>query len=155
MIKKYWWILFIVIIIVAIFLGIKNNKQTIINDQQIKQDVAGLENGWDTPTDQEEAGFQASLKTPEVREFTITAKNFSLTPNTITVQKGDTVKITFVNSDGFHDFKIDEFNISTNKISTDKQEIVTFVADKTGSFEYYCSVGNHKSMGMKGILSIK
>ena len=32
---------------------------------------------------------------------------------------------------------------------------VTVVSDKTGSFEYYCSVGTHRQMGMKGTLTVK
>lgn len=90
-----------------------------------------------------------------VKEFTVTGQNFSFTPKTLTVSKGDTVKVTFVNSDGFHDFRIDEFNVATNKLQTGGQQTVTFVADKTGSFEYYCSVGNHRAMGMKGTLVVQ
>ena len=30
-----------------------------------------------------------------------------------------------------------------------------FTADKVGSFEYYCSVGSHRSMGMKGVLKVE
>jgi len=32
---------------------------------------------------------------------------------------------------------------------------VTFVADKTGTFEYYCSVGNHRAQGMVGKLIVE
>ncbi|MEK7140334.1 MAG: hypothetical protein AAB815_00960, partial [Patescibacteria group bacterium] len=47
-----------------------------------------------------------------VKEFTISGKNFSFTPSTITVQKGDRVKITFENTAGFHDFKIDAYGVA-------------------------------------------
>ena len=90
-----------------------------------------------------------------VKEFLITGKNFSFVPSAITVSKGDRVKITFKNEDGFHDFKIDEYNIATPKIQGGNESAVEFTADKAGSFEYYCSVGSHRSMGMYGTLVVK
>ncbi|MDQ5952387.1 MAG: plastocyanin, partial [Patescibacteria group bacterium] len=71
-----------------------------------------------------------------------------------TVQKGDTVRIIFKNEDGFHDLKIDEFNVATKQIQGGAEETVEFVADKAGTFEYYCSVGKHRDMGMKGTITV-
>lgn len=88
------------------------------------------------------------------KEFTVTGKNFSFTPNALTVKRGDSVKITFKNAGGTHDFKIDEFAVATKRIGTGEQESIEFIADKTGSFEYYCSVGSHRTMGMKGTLTV-
>jgi plastocyanin len=93
--------------------------------------------------------------TAPVKEFTISGKNFSFTPSLITVKKGDKVKITFQNTAGFHDFKIDEYGVATKKSQAPDTEVLEFTADKAGSFEYYCSVGNHRSMGMKGILKVE
>src|SRR3989344_1954893 len=87
--------------------------------------------------------------------FTVTGQNFSFLPAIINARKGDRVKIIFKNTGGFHDFKIDEFNVATQKIQEGAEETVEFIADKTGSFEYYCSIGNHRAMGMKGTLIIK
>ncbi len=100
-------------------------------------------------------GVSSTVHVSSVKEFTVTGQNYSFTPSTLTVNKGDTVKITFKNADGFHDFRIDEFNVATNRISGGSEESVTFVADKTGTFEYYCSVANHRAMGMKGTLTVK
>jgi plastocyanin len=71
------------------------------------------------------------------------------------VKKGDTVTITFKNSVGFHDWKLDEFKAATAKLAAGKEETVTFVADKTGTFEYYCSVGQHRANGMVGNLIVE
>jgi cytochrome c oxidase subunit 2 len=90
-----------------------------------------------------------------VKEFTITGQNFSFAPAVITVKKGDKVKITFKNAEGFHDFKIDEFNVATKQIQGGGEDTVEFTADKTGTFEYYCSVGKHRQMGMKGQLIVQ
>ena len=90
-----------------------------------------------------------------VKEFTITGKNFAFTPSSITVKQGDKVKITFNNINGFHDFVIDEYGIATLQKQSPNTEVLEFTADKVGSFEYYCSVGTHRAMGMKGILKVE
>lgn len=90
-----------------------------------------------------------------VKEFTVEGKNFSFAPSTMTVKKGDKVKITFKNSEGFHDFKIDEYGVATKQAKAPAEEVLEFTADKVGSFEYYCSVGQHKAMGMKGVLVVE
>lgn len=89
-----------------------------------------------------------------VKTFTVTGKNFSFLPNTLSVKKGDTVRITFKNTDGFHDLVIDEFNARTKQMQAGGEETIEFVANKTGTFEYYCSVGAHRAMGMKGTLTV-
>lgn len=98
---------------------------------------------------------QASPTSASVKQFSVTGSNFKFEPATLTVNKGDKVKITFKNSDGIHDFVIDEFNVKTSRISGGEEESVEFTADKTGTFEYYCSVGNHRAMGMVGTLTVE
>lgn len=93
--------------------------------------------------------------TGTVKEFTVTGSKFKFDPAVMSVKKGDTVKIHFVNADGFHDFVIDEFNVRTPQINGGQSADIQFVADKAGSFEYYCSVGNHRAMGMKGTLTVE
>jgi len=80
---------------------------------------------------------------------------FYFKPNEIKVKKGQTIKILFNDVKGFHDFVIDEFNVKTPQIKEPNTAEVTFVADKAGSFEFYCSVGKHREMGMKGKLIVE
>lgn len=87
--------------------------------------------------------------------FTVTGGNFSYDLKEVKVKKGETVRIIFKNAEGFHDFRIDELNVATNKIKAGAQESVVFTADKSGTFEYYCSVGKHRAMGMKGNLIVE
>jgi plastocyanin len=89
-----------------------------------------------------------------VKKFTVTGANYSFDPKEIDVKKGDTVQITFKNAEGFHDFLIDEFGVKTNKVQAGSQEMVQFVASKTGEFQYYCSVGQHRANGMWGTLKV-
>lgn len=115
--------------------------------------LAGQETA--APTLAGTSGASNSAQTATDKEFIVTGSNFKFQPTELTVNKGDTVKIIFKNTEGFHDFVIDEFNVATKKIQSGSEETVQFVADKTGSFEYYCSVGNHRAMGMKGVLTVR
>jgi plastocyanin len=90
-----------------------------------------------------------------VKQFTISGDNFSFSPTAITVKQGDRVQITFKNNNGFHDFVIDEYGVATKQAQSPATEVLEFTADKLGSFEYYCSVGTHRAMGMKGTLLVE
>ena len=90
-----------------------------------------------------------------LKEFSITGVPFSFSPNTIKVKKGDFVRIHFTNKSGFHDWVLNEFNIRTAQIPAGSTETVDFVASKAGSFEFYCSVGDHRQKGMVGTFIVE
>lgn len=89
------------------------------------------------------------------KDFTVTASNYSFTPNQLTVKQGDTVRITFKNTGGTHSFNLDQFKVATKVLSAGQQETVQFVADTAGQFQYYCNVANHRQMGMVGTLTVQ
>lgn len=91
----------------------------------------------------------------EAREIVVVGKNMSFSPSSITVKKGERVRITFQNIEGTHDFKLDEFRVGTRRIKAGQRESVEFIADKVGIFEFYCSVIGHRFLGMKGILVVE
>ena len=91
----------------------------------------------------------------DVKIFTISASSFKFQPSEIRVDKGDRVKIVLNNTKGFHDWVIDEFDARTKQIQGPAKETVEFTADKTGTFEYYCSVGQHRQNGMVGKLIVE
>lgn len=90
----------------------------------------------------------------EVKEFNLEAGSFYFTPNKITVNQGDTVKVTIHNVGGTHDWVIDEFNARTDVTQTGDTASTTFVADKAGTFEFYCSIDSHRAKGMVGTLTV-
>jgi len=151
----------IVIIIILIILGAwfffgrgTKVEAPIINESQTgnMNDMVSV----DTTTNVNEpvvGGYQ--LPEQGVKEFTVTAKNFSFTPSTIAVKQGDKIKITFNVTEGMHDFKIDEFGAATKQSKAPATETIEFVANKIGTFEYYCSVGQHRAMGMVGKLIVE
>ncbi len=91
---------------------------------------------------------------PEVT-FSLTGENFKFVMDghdapELRVTLGEKVRIEFANAQGFHDWVLDELNARTAQIRAGESSSVEFVADKKGTFEYYCSVGSHRQMGMKG-----
>jgi plastocyanin len=50
-----------------------------------------------------------------------------------------------------HNINIDEFGVHTKDLGYFEGETVTFVADKAGTFEYYCSI--HPEM--KGTMTVE
>ncbi len=90
-----------------------------------------------------------------MRVFNVDGGNYSFSLKDIKVKQGETVKIVFNNVGGTHNWVIDEFNASTDTIGTGQTSEVTFIADQAGTFEYYCSVGKHRELGMVGTLVVE
>lgn len=96
----------------------------------------------------------------EVKTFVITGENFKFVMDgkdnpDIVIKRGDKVRIEFKSTQGFHDWVVDEFSVATKQVrDTDDSTFVEFTAEKAGTFEYYCSVGKHREMGMKGNLIV-
>ncbi len=88
-------------------------------------------------------------------ELTVTSKGLKFEPTELRVKEGDTVRVTYKNTMGTHNFVIDEFNIKTNLIDAGQEETVEFVADQKGEFEFYCGVPGHRAAGMKGMLIVE
>lgn len=89
------------------------------------------------------------------RAITIDAKNFAYSQKEIRVKRGEPVTLTLTVSDGFHDLVVDELGVRTKKMSKGQADVVTFTPEKTGTFEYYCSVGTHRAMGMVGKIVVE
>lgn len=92
---------------------------------------------------------------PASLTFNIAAGSYYFVPNVIRVKKGDKVKIVLENKGGMHNFVLDEFNVMIDPIKMGETSTAEFVADKVGTFEYYCGVGSHRKMGQKGNLIVE
>ncbi len=88
--------------------------------------------------------------TDEVKEIEVRSEGLTFIPAEIRVNRGDTVRITYVNTRGTHDWTLDEFDAATSRISAGESETIEFVADEAGEFEFYCSVPGHRARGMYG-----
>ena len=74
----------------------------------------------------------------------------------LAVQPGDVVEVKMVIGDGsLHDWAVPEFSAATDQVSgTGTEAVVTFKADKEGSYEYYCTIPGHRQAGMSGQLIV-
>ncbi len=99
---------------------------------------------------------QPAPGTGMAQAITVKGGEFYYQPNEIRVKKGTKVTVTFINENGLHDWVLEGYdNVRTAKLQGGKSETLTFTADKAGSFTYYCSVGQHRQMGMKGTLIVE
>ena len=89
-----------------------------------------------------------------VKEIEVSSTGLRFSPNEIRVNLGDTLRITYRNGGGRHDWVIDEFDAATPVIAGGQSATVEFVADRAGTFEFYCSVGGHRAAGMVGALVV-
>jgi heme/copper-type cytochrome/quinol oxidase subunit 2 len=94
-----------------------------------------------------------------VKEFAMTAKRFEFNPKTIEVNGGDTVRLKITSlDDGVgdgHGLGILEFGMS-EVIRADQTVIFEFVADRTGTFTFFCSRYCGAGHGdMTGLLVVK
>jgi len=105
--------------------------------------------------DSEEVAPSGAMMKEEAREIIVTGSNYKFNPATITVKKGETIKLVFKNSGGMHDFFIDELGVKTKVVPTNGEDTVQFTASKVGTFDYYCSVGTHRAMGMVGKITVQ
>jgi len=91
----------------------------------------------------------------EAKVFDVDGVNFAFSQTEIRVKKGDKVRINFTSTEGFHDWVVDEFDAKTERVQAGSTTSVEFVATETGTFEYYCSVGSHRQLGMVGTLIVE
>ena len=148
-----------------------SESETIVTPEEAEAQAAINANTSNEAEAQGEANTNTTEETEEVIEvttstdtevvataektFTLDSFNFGYSMEEIRVKKGDTVTINLTNSDGFHDWVVDEFDAATAKIQAGNTTSVTFVADTVGTFEYYCSVGSHRAQGMVGNLIVE
>lgn len=97
----------------------------------------------------------ANSQTVSGQSIVVTGENMMFSPAEIRVKRGETITIRFTSRDGLHNWMLDAFNASTKTIGSGQTDSVTFVADKIGTFEYYCGVSNHRQQGMVGKLIVE
>jgi len=84
-----------------------------------------------------------------IREIIIDAKMFEFSPSVIEVKEGERIRLKINSLDTEHGLSIPELGIETH-------DEVEFVADKKGTFDFYCHhyCGEGHS-GMKGVLIVE
>ena len=111
---------------------------------------------------------ERSKETGSIKEYTITAQKnkWDCSPETFSVNQGDTVKLTVINEDDYdHGFAIDQFGVS-QRLPARGTIHIEFVANAAGEWPYYCSVscgagivngkprGHFDQIGKVGVLHV-
>lgn len=91
----------------------------------------------------------------DVQVISIEGDSFYFKPNEIRVKKGQKVRIEMKSVSMMHDFVIDELNVKMPVTKSGDTGVVEFTADTAGTFEFYCSVGEHRSKGQVGTLIVE
>lgn len=134
-----------VLAIAGYFLFIQNQKQ------QAPTPSTQTTMPSETPTATSEA-----TTTSEMREITVDGNEFSFTPASLSLMAGEKIKLTFNNKGKFpHNLTIDELGVATKTTKPGETDGIEFTVSKTGNFEMYCGVGNHRAQGMEGTVDVK
>lgn len=83
------------------------------------------------------------------------ADDFTFGVEEVRVKQGEKLTLSVTNSHGFHDLVIDELGVNSGMIPEGETMDIEIPTDQPGTYEYYCSVGQHRELGMKGTLIIE
>lgn len=140
---------FVLIVLIGGFFFFNNIDSSSSNPIEITKEKSNSQEETDNkiPNNQ-----QASTET---KEFDVIAKQWDFSPNTITVNEGDNVILNIESIDVNHGFALTTFGIS-EFLSPGNTVKVEFVADKTGTFSFFCNVSCGSGHGgMRGTLVVQ
>lgn len=121
------------------------------NTPEIAGDSAVIEVPSPAPTDSPSTS-SANL---DEQVITMDAGSFYYSVKEIKATQGQKIKIVMTSKDMMHDFNIDELKVKSGITQSGDTTTVEFVADQVGTFEYYCSVGQHRQNGQVGQLIVE
>ncbi len=144
-----------VVIILAVvgFAGMKllNNNTQPTSDEAMENQKMTAETSV-APSAAPSNAMAAESSTAKV--ITMDAGSFYYSVKTITVKKGEKVKIIMTSRDMMHDLNIDELGVKLPITKSGETNSIEFTAGKVGTFEYYCSVGQHRKQGQVGKITV-
>jgi len=146
------------VILASLFLtGCAINLQEGISLNKIKGDLTNAVSGKVSESVQEgvstgiESAKDELVNELNAKEIKISSDNID--PKTITVLQNEEVKLKIISSDTkTHGFYLPDYEI-TETVKDNETQIITFKAEKTGTFEYSCNI--NCQTGIKGNLIVK
>jgi len=101
------------------------------------------------------AAEAAQDQAPTRREFTLTARDYSFSPNRVEAQQDDLIKLTVQSADNAYGFTIDDYRVS-KRVPAGGSTIVEFRADRAGTFAFYSNLSNDsRHSQMRGQLVVR
>lgn len=119
------------------------------------------------------AGTPLPPATPEDGVLSVGAFEWGFAPEAIVLMQGEEVRVDFENQgEVIHNFRIDELaaegieSESTGSQSADEGELfvganagdtgtLVFTPRESGTFDFYCTIQGHRSLGMEGTLTVR
>lgn len=157
-------VILVLVIGLGAFLMMRNNtaKETQvevnIEPTAVMEDTTANDEAMPTETTTEVTKAMEDTKMEDdsdVKTIEVEMGAFYYKPNVITVKKGQKVKLVLKSVDMMHDFNIDELKVKSEIVKSGNTGEVEFTADKVGTYEYYCSVGEHRVKGQIGKLIVQ
>lgn len=108
-----------------------------------------------SPTEQSQPLATENESTDQMVELDMSEHRFSV--ETIEAAPGEIVTIELTNLQGIHNFVIDELDVDSGQLAAGQSRSVTFVIPENTAgqtYDFYCNVGNHRSLGMEGQLVV-
>jgi heme/copper-type cytochrome/quinol oxidase subunit 2 len=97
----------------------------------------------------------AQDQAPTRREFTLTARDFSFSPNRVEAQQDELIKITVQSADNAYGFTIDDYRVS-KRVPAGGTTVIEFRADRAGTFAFYSNLSNDaRHSQMRGQLVVR
>ncbi len=133
-------------VIVYLVIGQTSNRSTGTNQEQQTQ----------TPTVTQTPPPTTPGQTETTTVVNVSGSEYNFNPKSINLESGKPVKIVYKNMGTLpHDLVITELGVRTKVIGGGKEDTITFTPDKSRIFTFFCSVGNHRQLGMEGNISVK
>jgi plastocyanin len=110
-----------------------------------------------TPETDDEDQAQADGQEATNRTVNVDMSDHRFSVEEIRAVPGETVTVVLTNGQGIHDFVIDELDVDSGELAAGQSREVTFtIPEDAGgeTYAFYCSVSNHRALGMEGELII-
>lgn len=141
----------VIIVAIIVVLALKNDNP---EDSEPKNTNSTTLNNTSLQTNANK-NTNASASTTATKTFTMNGANFEFSDTELRVEKDDRVKITFTSTQGIHDWSLPAFSATTETVSAGGTTSIEFTADRKGTFEFFCGVSDHRSLGMTGTLIVE
>jgi len=135
------------------------SPEVMMEDTQVEEtkmeDETMMEETTEMMEDDDKSMVEPEAMMEDANHVKLVAENFTFGTQEIRVKQGETLKLSVMNKQGIHDIVIDELDVNSGIIPEGETMEIEIPTDKPGTYEYYCSVMEHRKMGMVGTLIIE
>lgn len=140
MMKKYLFSIGVAMLAVAVFIGAGGSRFFGNDDTQGEKVQEGLPTGVEVSVKTVASETEETpIGSANITEITMLAKKWEFTPKTLTVKKGEKVRLSISSVDVDHGFALPAFNIDA-RLTAGASTIVEFTPEIAGTFPFTCTV---------------